>query len=767
MVKNKSGCDYWSVVTTVMKPTPAVGRQAKLGPNWCLVIVLDEKSPVGYKIAGLTATEVARVTYLDIEAQKEFAHASSIAMVELIPLNSFGRKNVGYLYAISQGAKRIWDFDDDNMLLEETFTVPGLQEQVLSYDKLESQNVSTFNSYPMMGASNLPIWPRGLPLSSIQSKPTFLFATNMISRAAVPESAIAIIQSLANNDPDVDAIYRLTQPLPVNFQRENVCVEVPDNSYTPLNAQATLFFEPALWMLFLPTSIHGRVSDIWRGYIAQRLAMQIDKKVYISSPLVTQYRNHHNYLADFQSEQDLYLKSEILIAVLENITLKSDSIPGCLEEIYIELYNRDFIGKEDIQLVQQWILAVKTLGYNFPKIHSLNNHASTQSATGSIKKQKSPPQCFNITRLQLFVPLTASHHKEFQEQLLRSLLFFYPLKSINLLAILDEEENTTQLVQHLKQETKDFQNFVIKYNKHTPFYCDTEDSCKKKNGSNKFVYGRNRQQLIMFWADNFTQYELVGFVDTDTFFITPVIQEDLFEKGKPVINALHAITRHRWWEQIKNTTENALGKVEQFRCMSYFPVIIKTKHLKDLRATIQKRHGLSFNEYFRSIKTELYSQFNIMCNYLWYHHRNEYAWHIQLTNEGSVNASQLAKNEEKFSASDMYPKPRISIHTTYHYVHPTKALFNRLMAMGYCYDAEARQLREMLEWCRNNSVTLPDVNPHMFNFESISLQRHPKVKEFFQLRQKIFKQCQPHDWNKTELRRISSDLSTERSQEIP
>ena len=30
--------------------------------------------------------------------------------------NTFGRKNVGYLYAISQGAQVIFDFDDDNLL---------------------------------------------------------------------------------------------------------------------------------------------------------------------------------------------------------------------------------------------------------------------------------------------------------------------------------------------------------------------------------------------------------------------------------------------------------------------------------------------------------------------------------------------------------------------------------------------------------------------------------------------------------------------------
>ena len=36
--------------------------------------------------------------------------------VDAMPWFSFGRKNVGYLYAIANGAKVIWDFDDDNLL---------------------------------------------------------------------------------------------------------------------------------------------------------------------------------------------------------------------------------------------------------------------------------------------------------------------------------------------------------------------------------------------------------------------------------------------------------------------------------------------------------------------------------------------------------------------------------------------------------------------------------------------------------------------------
>lgn len=42
---------------------------------------------------------------------------------------------------------------------------------------------------------------------------------------------------------------------------------------------------------------------------------------------------------------------------------------------------------------------------------------------------------------------------------------------------------------------------------------------------------------MMFWADNYTSSEFVGFVDTDAVFLTYIDREDLFEDGKPVVNA--------------------------------------------------------------------------------------------------------------------------------------------------------------------------------------------------------------------------------------
>jgi hypothetical protein len=54
----------------------------------------------------------SNIIFLTSEDQRHFFND----FVDGLPWNSFGRKNVGYLFAIARGAKVIWDFDDDNFL---------------------------------------------------------------------------------------------------------------------------------------------------------------------------------------------------------------------------------------------------------------------------------------------------------------------------------------------------------------------------------------------------------------------------------------------------------------------------------------------------------------------------------------------------------------------------------------------------------------------------------------------------------------------------
>ena len=117
------------------------------------------------------------------------------------------------------------------------------------------------------------------------------------------------MQALAHHDPDVDAIYRLTMPIPfdwgdsarVGAGGERPLV-LPRDTFAPANAQATLHTRAGLWATLLPRTVHGRVSDIWRSYIAQRLFWDVGLSLAFVGAHVTQFRSPHNYLADFDAE---------------------------------------------------------------------------------------------------------------------------------------------------------------------------------------------------------------------------------------------------------------------------------------------------------------------------------------------------------------------------------------------------------------------------------------------------------------------------------
>ena len=81
--------------------------------------------------------------------------ADQIAMndefVASVPWKHFGRKNIGYLYAIRQGAERIFDIDDDNEIA--LHYKSNLVEDGKEWDTIApSDFAQSFNVYPMMGA---------------------------------------------------------------------------------------------------------------------------------------------------------------------------------------------------------------------------------------------------------------------------------------------------------------------------------------------------------------------------------------------------------------------------------------------------------------------------------------------------------------------------------------------------------------------------------------------------------------------------------------
>src|SRR5437868_14017790 len=90
------------VITSIFRPTEAIEAFSKL-KDYHLVVVGDKKTPPDW--------QHDNCTYLNVDDQIDLS--SSLATV--IPFNHYGRKMIGYVYAMREGADIIIDTDDDNI----------------------------------------------------------------------------------------------------------------------------------------------------------------------------------------------------------------------------------------------------------------------------------------------------------------------------------------------------------------------------------------------------------------------------------------------------------------------------------------------------------------------------------------------------------------------------------------------------------------------------------------------------------------------------
>ena len=171
-----------------------------------------------------------------------------------------------------------------------------------------------------------------------------------------------IQQGLVNNDPDVDAIFRLTRNLPICFDDNNpLCVH--HGTMAPFNSQNTIFHYDAFWGLVIPVTTAFRVCDIWRGYWVQRILWDLHANLCFLPARVIQERNIHNYQHDFIDEADLYCKAGSLINFLCKWSSHSKDLFDTIVELHSSLIDAGFFKPQELEFTQVWITDLRTMGY--------------------------------------------------------------------------------------------------------------------------------------------------------------------------------------------------------------------------------------------------------------------------------------------------------------------------------------------------------------------------------------------------------------------
>ena len=148
------------VITTINKLNSNlknIDLQTKIN-SWDFCIIGDKKTPKKFK--------PRYGNYLDINLQKKLNFKFS----NICPLNSYSRKNIGYLVLAKNKNDFIVETNDDNYPKRIFF-----QKRYLSHNVKKILNNSWINIYKyFLLSKNNFIWPRGLPLDEIDGEEIIL-----------------------------------------------------------------------------------------------------------------------------------------------------------------------------------------------------------------------------------------------------------------------------------------------------------------------------------------------------------------------------------------------------------------------------------------------------------------------------------------------------------------------------------------------------------------------------------------------------------------
>ena len=322
-VKNKS-----IVITSIFSPTEAVKRFSEL-TDYNLFIVGDQKTPKDW--------EWGKAQFISASQQEEYE------LSKVLPWNHYCRKMIGYVAAIDRGAEIIIDTDDDNIPKEDYY----FPEFSGAFEVCPA-DLGFINLYSFF--SDMKIWPRGFPLKYVNN----VEKNSKHIALSSQEIKIGVWQGLADEDPDVDAIYRLIDDTPCYFASRPPVV-LAKGSVSPFNSQNTAIIKPLFPLLYLPTTVSFRFTDILRGIVAQPAMWAAGYYLGFIEATVAQKRNAHDYTKDFESEIPCFLHTEQALETAIGTVTANRSLTDNLYETYVALAKRGIVEDREIKVLEVWL----------------------------------------------------------------------------------------------------------------------------------------------------------------------------------------------------------------------------------------------------------------------------------------------------------------------------------------------------------------------------------------------------------------------------
>lgn len=320
------------VVTSIAGPNEILTALARgcQQHGYRFIVIGDVPSPKDFQLAGCA--------FFSLEDQQK----TGLQLATLAPTRHYARKNLGYLLAQRAGAQLILETDDDNIPEESFWQARARTQSCALVSDRGWVNVYRYFSEAML-------WPRGFPLEHVQDDPK--------PRASLTTADVdcPIQQGLVNENPDVDAIYRLVSTLPQAFAAGEPVALAP-GSWCPFNSQNTAWWRDAFPLLYLPAFCSFRMTDIWRSFVAQRIAWANDWSVLFHAANVWQERNEHNLMRDFRDEVPGYLHNKEIGDALGNLQVRAgvEQLGENLLICYEQLVRMELIDAKELDLINAW-----------------------------------------------------------------------------------------------------------------------------------------------------------------------------------------------------------------------------------------------------------------------------------------------------------------------------------------------------------------------------------------------------------------------------
>lgn len=316
------------VITSIFPPTEAVIAFSVMD-DYKVVVAGDKKTPLEW--------HCHNVEYLSVESQARIGSY----LHKVLPYNHYCRKMMGYIYAIAEGAGMIIDTDDDN-IPKANWGFPPF-ESSFSYIPEDKGFVNVYQLY-----TDAHIWPRGLPLDLITRK------FDLEKDLTTSVSKVGMWQGLADEDPDVDAIYRLTDNTPCYFNQREPLVLGP-GTISPFNTQNTLVRKELFALMYLPTYVTFRFTDILRSLVAQPIMWLYGYHLGFVDATVIQKRNPHDFMKDFVSEIPMYKHCREVIEITSGAIHAGRSIDANLFSTYEALYKKGIVEEKELEVLTAWL----------------------------------------------------------------------------------------------------------------------------------------------------------------------------------------------------------------------------------------------------------------------------------------------------------------------------------------------------------------------------------------------------------------------------